>query len=149
VFDADELDVEVGDPTDTPGFPVTVNWVKKHTGGFLPILYANQSTLTPMFNALNKAGLFVGRHFLLHIATLDGKTKTVKDMTGVVAVQWKGPGQTGGHYDESIVYDDAWKRVEPVKPPVPPVVTKESGLLVFGNFTNRIVSSSDGGKTWQ
>jgi len=154
MFDADELDVEVGDPTDTVGFPVTVNWVKKHEGNFLPILYANRATLTPMFNALNKAGLYVGKHFLLHIATLDGKTKTVEDMTGVVAVQWKGAAQTGGHYDESIVYDDAWKRVEPIKPPAPPVVTMETGLLITNGKTtdvpsSRLVTSRDGGKTWQ
>jgi hypothetical protein len=34
----------------------------------------------------------------------------VADMTGVTAVQFAGENMTGGHYDESIVYDDEWHR---------------------------------------
>ena len=87
-----------------------------------PILYANRTTLTPLFNALEADGLHVVRDFRLWIATLDG-TRKVADMTGVTAVQYKrgrnrdeqghwteepGPAVAEGHFDESIVYDDEW-----------------------------------------
>jgi hypothetical protein len=56
---------------------------------------------------MNAAGLQIVRDFRTWIATLDG-TKTVHDMTGVTAVQYAGENMTGGHYDESAVYDDLW-----------------------------------------
>ena len=41
-------------------------------------------------------------------------------MTGVTAVQYAGEAQTGGHYDESVVYDAAWLApAKPVPAPVP------------------------------
>ena len=58
---------------------------------------------------MNAAGLEIVKDFRLWIATLDG-TKTVPDMTGVTAVQFAGENMTGGHFDESIVYDDDWHR---------------------------------------
>jgi hypothetical protein len=100
------LDVETGDAT-----PATaVTWVKarhKALPGAYAVIYCNRATLTPLFNAMNAAGLHVVTDFHLWIATLDG-TKTVHDMTGVVAVQYAGEAQTGGHYDESLVFDDEW-----------------------------------------
>lgn len=148
VFTADVLDVEKGNPTDSPGFPRTIAWVKGHKGSFLPVLYANRSTLTPMFNALNAAGLFVEKHFKIWIATLDG-TKTVSDMTGVVAVQYAGSKQTGGDWDESIVYDETWKAPVVVSTPPPPPLVGCLVQVVSGSFTSKSVKSSDGGKTWQ
>jgi hypothetical protein len=91
-----------------------VTWAKArkaaHPEGYPPVIYCNRSTLTPLFNAMNAAGLHIVRDFRLWIATLDG-TKTVPDMTGVTAVQFAGENMTGGHFDESIVYDDNWHRV--------------------------------------
>lgn len=111
------LDVESGDAT----VQQAVTWVKQRRalrpGAYLPIIYCSRATLTPLFNAMNAAGLQVVRDFRLWIATLDG-TKTVADMTGVTAVQYAGAAQTGGHYDQSIVYDDTWKA--PAAPPPPP-----------------------------
>jgi hypothetical protein len=101
-------------------------WVKaRHRllpDAYPPVIYANRSTLTPLFNALEAEGLRVVRDFRLWIATLDG-TRRVDDMTGVTAVQYKrarnrdkfghwteepGPAVTEGHFDESLVYDDEW-----------------------------------------
>jgi hypothetical protein len=100
------LDVETGDATVT----TAVAWVKQrhaaHPGAYA-VIYCNRATLTPLFDAMDAAGLHVVDDFHLWIATLDG-TKTVHDMTGVVAVQYAGEAQTGGHFDESLVYDDDW-----------------------------------------
>lgn len=148
-FTADVLDVEQGNSTDSAGFPVVIEWVKKHVGDYLPILYANRATLTPMFNALYAQGLKVETHFRLGIATLDG-TKTVKDMTGVTYVQYT---DHSNLYDESVVYDDAWKKVAPpvvVTPPKPPAILY--GALVRNGSeypTYTAVSSSDDGVTWR
>jgi hypothetical protein len=101
------LDVETGDatPAQAPA------WAKQRLalGGYPPVIYCNRSTLTPLFNAMGAAGLQIGRHFRLGVATLDG-TKALPDMTGVTFVQWKAAtaGSGAGHYDESVVYDDAW-----------------------------------------
>ena len=105
--EADILDVETGDAT----VPVAVLWAKTHhhvnPGTYPPIIYCNRSTLTPLFNAMNFAGLHIGADFRLWPATLDGTTH-LADMTGVTAVQSRGEQQTGGHYDESDVYDPTW-----------------------------------------
>jgi hypothetical protein len=104
------LDVEPG----CSDVPTAVAWAEKKNaefpGRYPPIIYCNRSTLTPLFNAMNGAGLHIVRDFRLWIATLDG-TKMVDDMTGVTAVQYAGESMTGGHFDESIVYDNDWHRV--------------------------------------
>jgi hypothetical protein len=101
------LDVEQGDATPAEA----ALWARArhilHPHAYPPIIYCNRSTLTPVFNAMATVGLKAGAGFRLWIATLDG-TKAVKDMTGVTAVQYAGQAQTGGHYDESIVYDPTW-----------------------------------------
>jgi hypothetical protein len=112
---ADVADVEQGDV-----FPVTraVDWVKEHNAAkpaYPAIIYVNRSNLTPLFNALNGAGLEVVKDFRLWVATLDG-TKAIPDMKGVTAVQYAGQAQTGGHFDQSIVYDDLFKA--PVSAPL-------------------------------
>jgi hypothetical protein len=103
------LDCEPGDCD----VPEAVIWAKArkaaHPEGYPPVIYCNRSTLTPLFNAMNVAGLHIVKDFRLWIATLDG-TKTVPDMTGVTAVQYAGESITGGHFDESIVHDDNWHR---------------------------------------
>ena len=105
--EAGVLDFEQGNPP-TPN--TCVEWAKKRNElhpGYPAVIYCDRSHLTPLFNAMNAAGLQIKKDFRLWIATLDG-TKTVHDMTGVTAVQFAGASMTGGHYDESIVYDDAW-----------------------------------------
>lgn len=115
--EADILDVETGDATPAGA----VLWVKAKRLRQLqathplypPIIYCNRATLTPLFNAMNAAHLHVAHDFMLWPATLDG-TKRLADMLGVTAVQARGEAQTGGHYDESDVYDPAW-----LAPPAP------------------------------
>ena len=146
---ADVLDVETGDATPAGA----VVWVKEKLltkPVYPPVIYCNRATLTPLFNVMGAAGLHVGTHFRLWIATLDG-TKTVPDMTGVTAVQYAGQPQSGGHFDESIVYDAAWKAAAaapaPKPAPVPPAVL--DGVLVqLPAGVSRVVLSHDGGKTW-
>lgn len=110
---ADALDVENGDATPA-GAAVWVKAKLASKPAYPPVVYCNRSTLTPVFNAMAAAKLVVVRDFRLWIATLDGKTKTVPDMTGVTAVQWLNKPA----YDESAVYDDTWKAA----PPAPPVL---------------------------
>lgn len=135
----DILDVESGDAN----VGTAVIWVtaKLKLGGFLPILYCNRSTLTPLFNALAGHGYKVNEHFKIIIATLDD-TKSVADMTGVVAVQFAGADLTGGHYDESVVYDDSWNPGV-VSVPTPPVVSKtiESVTVTFSDGTTSVVKA--------
>lgn len=143
---ADMLDVENGDAT----VATAVKWVKEKLalkGPYLPIIYCNRSTLTPLFNALNAAGYFVGRHFLIGIATLDGKTKTVPDMTGVWGVQWKGATSNSGagHYDEWVIYNDAWHApAPPVKTPPPPAKVQDAVLVEVPSGAVHSVHSTDG-----
>jgi hypothetical protein len=91
-----------------------VFWAKRRKAAFPnhypPIIYCDRSHLTPVVNAMNAAGLEIVKDFRFLIATLDG-TKRVDDMTGVTAVQFAGASMTGGHYNESIVYDPEWHRV--------------------------------------
>jgi hypothetical protein len=147
---ADVLDVETGDAT----VAGAVTWARAKLAmkpAYPPVIYCNRVTLTPLFNAMNAAGLHVVTHFRLWVATLDG-TKTLPDMTGVTAVQYAGQPQTGHHYDESIVYDPAWKASAAPKPAPPPVVVAEGYLVTRGTLggalAGRAVTSHDGGKTW-
>lgn len=105
--EAGVLDFERGNP---PTAETCAEWAKKRHElhpGYPAVIYCDRDHLTPLFNAMNAAGLHIVKDFRLWIATLDG-TKTVHDMTGVTAVQFAGESITGGHYDESIVFDDAW-----------------------------------------
>jgi hypothetical protein len=115
------LDVEDGCST----VRTAVSWVRKRKaafpGAYPPVIYCSGHLLTPLFDAMRGAGFHVVKDFQIWLATLDGR-KTIPDMTGIIAVQYKRApdvkpnGQleapsssiTAGHYDESIVYDDAW-----------------------------------------
>jgi hypothetical protein len=145
---ADVLDVENGDAT----VETAVNWVKKKLvvpHDFLPIIYCNRSTLTPLFNAMQAAGYRIMHHFLIWIGTLDG-TKSVPDMTGVVAVQYQTVTGPGINYDESIVYDDAWKPTTPPPAPAPAAPPRLEGVVVqLPSGITHAATSTDGGKTWQ
>lgn len=112
---ADVADVENGDLTPQGA----AAWVKARLAlkpAYPPIVYVNRENITPVFNAMAASGLVIARDFRTIIATLDG-TQRVADMTGVVAIQDRGQALTGGHWDESIVYDDTWKA--PAAAPVP------------------------------
>ena len=144
---ADILDVEKGDATIADAVAWTASKLAK-PHSYLPIIYVNRDNLTALFNAQLTAGHHINVHFKIGIATLDGVTKTVPDMTGVWGVQWKpatspsGP----GHYDEWIIYDDTWKA--PAAPPPAPATLH--GVLVElpgGLVSPR--SSTDGGTTWR
>lgn len=118
---AEILDVEDGCSTEH----AAVSWVRKRKaafpGAYPPVLYCNGSKLTPLLNAMRAARFHVVKDFRIWLATLDG-TKKIHDMTGIIAVQYKRAPNfkrdgtleapnffiTAGHYDESIVYDDAW-----------------------------------------
>jgi hypothetical protein len=118
------LDVEAGDAT--PGEAPL--WVKArrqlHPGitGHGCTIYCSQSEEGAVVAAMAHAGLVPVQHYTLWLASW-GISRTSADMLGkglgVVAVQWKGSINTGGHWDESIVYDDQW-HPSPVPPPPPP-----------------------------
>ena len=108
--EAGVLDFEQFNPRTADGCAI---WAKQRRAAlpnhYPPVIRCDRSHLTSVFNAMNAAGLEIVKDFRLWIATLDG-TKTVPDMTGVTAVQFAGESMTGGHFDESIVYDDDWHR---------------------------------------
>lgn len=125
---ADWYDVENGDipVSATPDICRAHNAVRSD---YPAIFYVDRANLTPLFNELLPAGLHIVRDFRLIIATLDG-TKAVADMTGVTAVQAFGQAQTGGHYDQSIVYDDQWHAAAPPPPPWQAQALKDAQALV-------------------
>jgi hypothetical protein len=105
---ADVLDVEPR----RVSVPDGVRWLPKALAvpgrSDLPVIYCNRTDRATFTTAAKAAGFTPGAHFNWWVATLDG-TRTVADMNHVVAVQYAGTTQTGGHYDESLVYDAAWK----------------------------------------
>jgi hypothetical protein len=108
---ADMLDVEVGDAS-----PATANlWVRSwHTlkRSELPVVYCNRGNEQQVIAACKTGGSVLGKDYGLCVATLDGTQVTG---TGIVACQWKGEQQTGGHWGETLVYDGAlW---QPTAPP--------------------------------
>lgn len=137
------LDIENGDAT-----PQTAaHWVAgRHTVEAKPVLYVNRSNVTEVFNVMTSHGWKVGVHFRIWIATLDGSER-IPDMTGVVAVQARGEAQTGGNFDESVVYDTTWHAAAGTKPGNPPGQSR-SGLVVTDTLDTIKVSSTDGGHGW-
>lgn len=117
--DSGVLDVETGDATPAGAVP----WVaaRHAVGDPRPVIYCNRSVRPEVVSAMNRHGFTLARHYVLWIATLDG-TRTLPDMTGVIAVQFAGEKQTGGHFDESVVYDDTWHA--PAHPPPNHVPTR-------------------------
>lgn len=105
------LDIETGDATpSTAPIWVAKRWATVHQPRGLnniPVLYVNRSNIGAVKMRCHDYGLTLGHDYKLWVSTLDG-TATLPDMTGVVAVQSKGSKLTGGHYDESIVYDATW-----------------------------------------
>lgn len=132
---ADVLDVESGDATPAGA----VRWIQARKAKGITevgVLYVNRSNITAVYNAMAAANLKVVHDFKVWIATLDG-TKTVHDMTGVVAVQYQ---NTPG-WDASVVYDDTWK------PEVKAPEVLKGVLVQLPGGATRTVTSHDG-KTW-
>jgi hypothetical protein len=76
------------------------------------VVYCDRSTV-PEVRRLTGSQI-LGEDYYLFISTLDG-TEIVGP--GIVACQHKGQKLTGGHWDESVVYDDRfWKAIEPHRP---------------------------------
>ncbi len=123
------LDIENGDATPDTA-PQWIRERKALTGGGRCVLYVNRSNITAAANACQAAGLLPGRDFSWWIATLDGQTKTVADMTGVVAVQWI----SHGSYDESVVYDATW---HPTGTPAAPTLVKVTATATFSDGSSR------------
>lgn len=114
---AQALDVEKGDatPAQAPG------WVKARLAavkGSLPTVYCNRSTIASVASECAAAGLKLGVHWWLWVATLDG-TDYVAD--GVVACQREGG--VSAPFDTSVVYADWWHCLPAPPKPKPPVVT--------------------------
>lgn len=136
---ADVLDVETGDATPAAAASWAVAKLKA-AHPYLPVIYCNRGNVTAVFNAMSAAGLQVARDFRTIIATLDG-TQRIADMTGVTAVQYAGQAQTGGHYDQSIVYDDTWKA--PAAPPPAPAVSLAAARSALSNIAASQLILSD------
>jgi len=149
--DADILDVENGDATPEGA----VGWVRtkltRHDP-YLPIIYCSRSALTAVFNALQAAGFFPGKHFRTGIADWNDNDQNpavnIHDMTGVTYIQYKDSTLVGAHYDLCAVYDPTWKQSAP--PPPPPPATQHGVVVeLYGSNAAVPVTTSDGGLTWK
>lgn len=132
--DAGVLDVETGDAT-----PVgAIAWVaaRHNVGDSRPIVYCNRATRDAVVKNLSTHGFTLGHDYGLWIATLDG-TQVLPVMTGVVAVQHAGENLTGGHYDESIVYDNSWRA--PARKPPPVSIPSKADAIHAANVINRYI----------
>jgi hypothetical protein len=104
---ADMLDVENEDatPEQAPG------WVNRMRASdvLLPAIYCNRGNEDEVAAALEGAHIPTTAVVLV-VATLDGTETGPVTVRGyrVVACQNRGPAQTGGHYDASVVYADDW-----------------------------------------
>ena len=76
------------------------------------MIYCNESTIPEVRKDTGR--MVLGEDYWLFVATLDGKVHTGH---GVIACQDKGAKLTGGHWDESIVFDDRfWTKAGVVTP---------------------------------
>lgn len=121
------LDVETGDatPAQAPG------WIRRRHAlhGGRATVYCNRATMPAVVQHCKADGLVLGADWVLWVATGDG-TKTLPDMHGVVAVQDRWQNLTGGHWDESIVYDDHWHAPAPKPAPAPAPPPAERTYIV-------------------
>lgn len=143
---ADVLDIETGAAT----VAQAPDWAKQHNavpGAYPAILYCNRDNMPALTAAMAAAGLQLAHHYFLFVATLDG-TKTLPGMTGVWGVQYAGSAQTGGHYDESLIYIDAWEPTAPT--PVPPASTHPSAPAPPGLWRGAMLTGIGlDGRLWQ
>lgn len=128
-------DTEPGDatPDQAPHF-----WSISRQAGFVkPCIYCDRSEEAAVDQALFAAGIPVDQA-CLGIATLDGSIVSGKTAHGydIVFCQNRGSAQTGGHYDSSVVFDNAWPwyNVVPTDPPSLPlganITVKRIGISI-------------------
>lgn len=137
---ADVLDIESGDASPAG----SVRWVGAKWNGqmlYPAVLYVNRSNMAEVISAQTAAGFNLGHHYVLWVATLDG-TKSLPDMTGVVAVQY----HDGGNYDASVVYDDSW--MPGLQHATPPPVAEHGIVVNTSSLVAKSVVSTDGGRSW-
>jgi hypothetical protein len=122
--DADVRDWETGDKAGS-----LQDWVIAHnkaSGKRDAVIYCNRSTIAEVRQLTGSQ--ILNRDYFLWITTLDGTKYTGE---GVIACQDKGEKQTGGHWDESTVYDNTfWKALPPATAAGTPVVS--SGAKATG-----------------
>jgi hypothetical protein len=129
----DVLDVEQGDatPAQAPG------WVgaRRAAGAVRPTIYCNRGNVGAVADALHAAGVDPA-HCAIWLATLDGTVVDGVTAHGyeIAACQSRGAAQTGGHYDESIVFDDVW----------PGVATPDTGTIAPEDIDMVLVFDKDG-----
>jgi hypothetical protein len=129
------IDVETGDATPAKAALWVESWHVLHTG--LPVIYCNGSTLDAVVTACSARGLVRGKHYGLWIATLSGKEYPHQGGDGIVACQWKGAKQTGGNWDESLIYNpNIWLPQAPaiVKPPAVTAAAADAALATLGTY---------------
>jgi hypothetical protein len=95
----DILDVEAFDatPADCPGWADRFARANRRR----PTIYCNRAAIADVRAAMGS------RPFDWWAATLDGQLHS-DETSSAVAVQWKGAGQTGANYDESVIQDPSW-----------------------------------------
>lgn len=108
--DGDVLDVEPGDATPAEA----AGWIRmRHAAGYArPTIYTLLSWVDQVHAACK------GLDYDLWVAHYTGKPHTE---AGAVATQYADPATSGGHYDLSLVVDDAWphRHVAPAPGPTP------------------------------
>jgi hypothetical protein len=104
-------------------------WVINHnnvTGYSSAVVYCDRATI-PEVRQLTGSQV-LGTHYWLWVATLDGTVFGPSDYPHVIACQWKGTAQTGGNYDESIVWATPWIYAAPA--PKPAATISVNGIPV-------------------
>lgn len=100
--EADMLDYENGDVNDVPSAQRWVSQRAPKVPEYYPVVYCDRDNYHILFPALGPKVRYV-------VATLDSSLFTGPQ---VIACQHLGAAQTGGNYDETVVYDDKWLPVK-------------------------------------
>ena len=127
-LDGHVLDVENGDatPDQAPGWIIR----QRAAGWDRPTIYCQRSgVMAEVIARCEGAGLHLGVHWTLWVADWTGEAHPIP---GASVVQYAAPPRSGGHFDLSVIYDDAWppKKGPPVPPTPPPAQRGASPTLV-------------------
>jgi hypothetical protein len=86
-------------------------WDTRHEEGVPDLaVYVNRDNIDAVMAAME------GHNPAIILSTLDGTCPTAYHGHILTAVQFAGPDLTGGHYDLTLVYDDAWHPSKPSGP---------------------------------